>query len=53
MKNRVQEGLELLREIRERDSYHVPGHVIGVTRYPEIFEQAAPIFAADLFAIIF
>ncbi len=46
-------GLELLREIIQRDIYKVPTHIIGITKYPDIFEQVESEFRRDLLSILF
>jgi nucleoside phosphorylase len=50
---RLHGGLELLREIIKRDQYKVPSHIIGVTKYPDIFKQVKDEFAKDVLAILF
>ena len=49
---RPTEGLLLLQDIREDEVYNIPAHVIGLTGLPNVYENVAPLFAADLFAIV-
>jgi len=50
---RPTEGLQLLEDIREGEGYNIPAHVIGLTGIPSVFADVSPLFAADLFAIVF
>jgi nucleoside phosphorylase/DNA-binding NarL/FixJ family response regulator len=45
-------GVELLKEIRERDLYSVPKEVVGLTAYEDLRDEAKDAFAEDLWAII-
>jgi nucleoside phosphorylase len=47
------EGVELLRDIRETDYYLAPGHIIGITAKPKVFEQVEKLFDEELFAMVF
>ncbi len=38
-------GLRLMAEISARDSYHVPGHVVGLTAHEDLFEHATAALA--------
>src|ERR1043166_607333 len=45
-------GIDLLAEVLERDIYHTPQHIVGLTAYPDIVEAAGPRFAEDLWLVI-
>ncbi len=45
-------GLNLLREVIERDLYHIPEHIIGVTQHKEIFSEIEKEFKKDLITFI-
>lgn len=45
-------GIELLEEVLERDIYHKPRHIVGLTAYPDILEVSGPRFAEDLWLVI-
>jgi nucleoside phosphorylase/CheY-like chemotaxis protein len=44
-------GIELLREIKYRDKYHLPAHVIGLTAY-EDFPEAREFFSDNGWALL-
>ncbi|UBZ08780.1 hypothetical protein LDL76_08725 [Salegentibacter mishustinae] len=45
-------GLELLKEIKARDIYNIPTHIIGLTGRDEIYEKAESVMSNDLLSII-
>lgn len=45
-------GIELLKEVMSRDSLLRPGYVLGLTAYPEIFQEKAAKFADYTWAIV-
>jgi CheY-like chemotaxis protein len=38
-------GIELLEEITEREGFHKPSHVVGITGYPDVLETSMRRFA--------
>jgi nucleoside phosphorylase len=49
---RTDGGVELLKEIRDRDLYTLPKEVVGLTAFEELRDEAKDIFARDLWSII-
>ena len=48
----VDGGIKLLEELTERDGYHVPGEVIGLTAYHDLRDDALDIFADHIWSVI-
>jgi nucleoside phosphorylase len=48
----VDGGTKLLEELTERDGYHVPGEVIGLTAYQDLRDDALEIFADHVWSVI-
>ncbi len=45
-------GIKLLDEIFNRDVYHIPEHIIGITAYEDIFAEASSTFTSRLLTLI-
>jgi nucleoside phosphorylase len=45
-------GLEILRLIRERKGYNRPGHIVGLSAYPDLIERYASDFQAEMWYLI-
>jgi nucleoside phosphorylase len=45
-------GVKLLRELRERECFRVPREVVGLTAFADIKDDAAEMFAEDMWSII-
>ena len=45
-------GITLLEELVQRDIYCKPSHIVGLTAYSSILEQAGPRFEEDLWLVI-
>jgi nucleoside phosphorylase/CheY-like chemotaxis protein len=45
-------GLILLEEIIKRDIYKVPTHIVGVTKYPDIYKKVESKFKRELLSIL-
>lgn len=45
-------GIRLLEELMERDQYQVPFHIVGLTAFQEVLDQAGTRFAEDLWLVI-
>lgn len=46
-------GLSLLEDVLNHDVYKTPGHIVGLTAYPDILEIAQPHFSQNLLHLIF
>src|SRR6476661_2511024 len=46
-------GLDLLKEVLIRNVYHRPRHFVGLTAYPDIYENAAAEFGNELWSVIY
>lgn len=46
-------GLSLLEDVLTHEVYKTPGHIVGLTAYPDILEGAQPHFSQNLLHIIF
>lgn len=46
-------GLNLLDELKSRNIYRMPEHIIGLTAYPEIFESAGTELGTELWSVLF
>src|SRR5690606_11703247 len=45
-------GLDLLREILERDIYRMPVQVVGLTAYQDALDAAKPVFDLDVLQLV-
>lgn len=48
----LDEGINLVKEILERDIYHKPSHIIGLTALEEVFETAFKEFNNNVLSVI-
>lgn len=46
-------GIDLLKEVFQRDTYKRPQHIIGLTAYPDIYESAGEEFASELWSLLY
>jgi nucleoside phosphorylase/CheY-like chemotaxis protein len=45
-------GLDLMEEVSRRPRYKKPGHIVGLTAYPDLYSTALPRFKDELWSLI-
>ena len=46
-------GLELMEEVARRPKYKKPGHIVGLTAYPDLYTSSLPRFNNELWSLIY
>lgn len=46
-------GLDLMEEVSRRPKYKKPGHIVGLTAYPNLFTDALPRFKDELWSLVY